>query len=252
MMVGHNTSTPDSHRYLVQMESWAAHYASYASRQRLATAPCVSPTLSVSFATTLHGIMTSAGDLSTPSCPEKIFEFQKFGDQQGVLYYLGTSRGCTLYKNPAVSGAVKVTTSSIGYGSVENVVGMERGDFCSQNLPNSWVCVELPLACTLQLSAYTISHDKFNAEAHFLRHWELQGLDPVTRAWVPIFEHKNDLTLHQECLQGAWHVSEDPKREGPSCRRFGAFRLLQIGPNSHGNHYLMMSSIELYGKVYEE
>jgi hypothetical protein len=150
-----------------------------------------------------------------------------------------------MYSNPAVQGALRVTASSLGYGAVENVVGIERGDFCSQNLPGSWVDIELPIACTLLPTTYTICHDKFDAEAHFLRNWNLMGLDPITHQWTVIKEHKNDTTLKPECLQGRWELDTRGKR-------YSGFRILQTGVNSHGNHYLMMSGVEFYGKVFEE
>ena len=59
--------------------------------------------------------------------------------------------------------------------------------------------------------------------------------------WESLVVHQNDKSLSTRTPSAAWAVR--------SCRPEGyrRFRLFLTGANSHGNHYLMASGVELYG-----
>jgi hypothetical protein len=260
---------------LVDIGAHIPAFAAFVQSQRLDVAPCTNDDISVSFESDRGGAATDAshetikamlgalGTVRARAVAERTFAFTGVvADHEGVLYFLGTSRGIKLYENPLLSGRVKVAASSIGYGALEGIVGDGPADFCTQNENLAWVSIELE--APLCISGYALHHDAYDPESHFLRSWELQGWraeqphsqgsgmscdDAVCggggscSGWDVLAAHHNDKSISQRCANAAWAVS--------SCRPEGyrRFRLLQTGANSHGNHYLMISGLELYGKL---
>jgi hypothetical protein len=89
---------------------------------------------------------------------------------------------------------------------------------------------------------YSLHHDAYDKDSHFLRNWELQGWRGGGEGeWDPLVAHNNDKSLSERTPSAAWAVR--------GCRQEGyrRLRLVLTGPNSHGNHYLMASGIEFYG-----
>lgn len=170
---------------------------------------------------------------------ERHFTFHSLSDHLGILYFLGTSRGIKLYENPHRTGKAKVTSSTLGYGKLEHVISESRADFCTHNVPNSWICVEVE--ASIYVKHYSFWHDSFDGEAHFLRNWDLQGWNEELQQWEVLRRHVVDKTIDERNPGAAWQVQ--------GCREEGyrKLRILQTGLNSHGNHYLMISGLEFYG-----
>jgi hypothetical protein len=248
---------------LVDIGAHIPAFCAFVTEQRLDVTPCVNHDIAVSFgppapltdATVMDPpLSTAEQDMTTlldafgmviaRSIVERRFEFDHLGDHRGVLYYLGTSRGIKAYENPVLLKRVDVSSSSVGYGRLEHVVSDGAADFCTHNESYAWVCVEIE--APLCLTYYALHHDAYDKESRFLRSWELQGWRserdaPGGHVWDALAVHHNDKTLTEHNPAGAWAVT--------GCRPDGykRFRVIQTGANSHGNHYLMLSALELYG-----
>eukprot|EP00760_Papus_ankaliazontas_P036151 PhM_4_TR8225/c0_g1_i1/m.5822 len=239
-------------RYLLQMEAWAAKYTEYVLAQRVVPTPCVQPNVAVSLPPDVEETLNNLGELISVN-PEKVFTYERVGDTKGIFYYFGSGRGCGMYNNPGLpGGAITVAASSLGYGNVESVVGHAFGDFCSQNEPSSWVTVSLPAGSRLALSHYTLVHDRFDTESHFLRHWVLEGWNETSNEYEVVDKRVDDTTLCPNVLHGVWAVSGTSGDGRLTRKYYQRFRLTMTDRNSHGNHYLMISNLELYGTLVEE
>jgi hypothetical protein len=244
----------------------AAPYAKFVAAQRLDLTPCVDremtfvpgtpiePTDDASSAAggtedvcvsveqrDILSRVRAFGAIAASTVQHRDLAFEAIGDHAGAMYFLGTSRGIRRYENPAISAEkrVSVDCSSLGYGRPEHIISDGAADFCTNNEPGSWagVTLEHPLC----VAHYVLQHDAFDRDAHFLRHWELQGFDDAEGEWATLSRHVNDRTISERAQGGAWVVTAG--RAGGYRR----FRVLQTGPNSQGNDYLMLSGFELYG-----
>jgi hypothetical protein len=167
-------------------------------------------------------------------------------DNRGLFYWLGTARGTRAWQNPHDSGALHVTLSSVGSGSVNRLVANlnvypDSGYYLhTSNQPNSWMAVALRDGVRVRPTGYVVSTDGVGASGNcLLRNWQLQGsVDGQT--WTTLRTHTDDGTLTQRTVSGYWPI------EGANAY-YAHVRLLQTGANSSGDNYLMATSLEVYG-----
>jgi hypothetical protein len=171
-------------------------------------------------------------------------------DSGGLFYWLGTARGTRAWQNPHDSGAVCVTLSSIGAGSVNRLVAHvapqanDKYYLITSNQPNSWMAVALRDGVRVRPTGYVVSTDGCRAYSNYLlRNWQLQGsVDGQT--WTTLRAHTNDGTLTQETMSAYWPI------EGVAADAYYAHvRLLQTGKNSSNHDDVMVASLEVYGDV---
>ena len=158
----------------------------------------------------------------------------------GVLAQLASTRGAN-FPNPHAAGLVEATWSSEGSGPVSLFVQHQHAapvQAHTSNAANSWMCVDLRRPVLLR--HYCLRHDK-QGGSYVLRNWVLQGSPSAAgEDWTVLRQHVGDNTLPAQSMAVAsWPVD--------SKGSFRRFRILQTGPNSNGNNYLMCSGIELYG-----
>jgi hypothetical protein len=155
-------------------------------------------------------------------------------------------RGTTEYVNPHTTRKVIVTASSLGggYCTLEKFIqhtppgGREYNG--TNEAPGSWVAVQLAVAVALK--RYDLRHGN-NWGGHVLRNWNLEGSNDGVE-WVVLRQHVNDTSLaEREHSTASWEV------DNPDGLAFSRFRIIMTGPNSSGNHHLMMMGLELYGRV---
>jgi hypothetical protein len=184
--------------------------------------------------------------------------FQSPFDKNGVLYYLGTKGGTREYQNPHTAGEVVAKMSSIAnnngpeHGAPERFVqhavhwgrGMRygAGRNLTDDLPNSWMSVDLGEGRTLVPNDYCLRHWEQHS-SHALRTWRFEGSIDGAK-WTVLRKHSNDQTIRAESLAvGAWKI--ESWRDHP--HGFRHFRIVQSGPNSESSNHLICSGIEIYG-----
>merc|ERR1711998_197859 len=103
----------------------------------------------------------------------------------------------------------------------------QRQSSTTQNLPWSWVELDLGWGRAMQVSHYCLCHGDKGA----LRNWELQGSDEGVH-WTTLRRHVHETTLGRQPWDSAdWVVDSD----GES---FRLLRVQQRGQNSKGTHDL--------------
>ena len=175
------------------------------------------------------------------------FDFQSNFDENGVLYYIGTSGGQENYQNPHESGKVVVSASSIVKGAAKIFVQHKHGSPISNytsDSPNSWFMVDLGVSRSLQLNHYCL-RSALHPNSHKLRNWRIEGSNDANK-FTCLRQHNNDSTLNTKSMSEAnWNVDE-----GDNFYRY--FRIFQNGKNSSNVNHLMCAGIELYGTLREE
>ena len=168
-------------------------------------------------------------------------------DNHGIIYYLATAGGTRPWTNPHDAGVVTVTKSSGGSGTLGQFVANVAPDasqtyFATGNSAPSWIAVSLqskrvkPTGYVLSIGSYSLAYGH-----HFPRHWRLEGSNDGA-TWTSLRAHTNDTTLSQTNVTGYWPVEAQ-------AGSFTHFRILQTGPNSNGDNYLMATSFEVYGEL---
>lgn len=158
---------------------------------------------------------------------------------KGVIYYLATNFSKSEWKNPSLTGSIKVSFSSIEKGKTHNLVDLEPQDCWSMDIPASWVAIDLRQG-KLILTHFTLRHGG-SSKMDTLRSWIIQACDNDGDRWVEISRHSNDASLHGPFGMHTFKVTTEQQRP------FRQFRILQNGHNSGNSNFLSLSYIELYG-----
>ena len=175
-----------------------------------------------------------------------MFEY-KTSFQDGLLEHIGTLGGKAPYSNPHTLTLVVATRSSNHNCSAADFVGREKEGSWTNNIPQSWMAVDIGATRTLQVNHYCLRHGSGD-DNHVLRHWELQGSNDGLN-WTVLRQHSNDTSMGTTAYcEGHWEVNS-PASNTP----YRHFRILQTGKNSgwQGNpdDCLLCCGIELYGKL---
>jgi len=132
---------------------------------------------------------------------------------------------------------VKVTSSSIGAGSLGSITGNKSGvPFYTRSETNSWIQIQFDFS--IRPTQYTLG--TFNdGNGDFPQNWRFEGSNGIL--WTTITHHRDDKTLDEDKLSHTWEVD---------CQDyFTAVRILQDGPNAIGRRYLQVCGVEIYGDV---
>jgi len=172
------------------------------------------------------------------------FNYVSDFDENGLLYWIGTSGKTKEYSNPAFDGKVEVSRSSndpSGKDDVRHAAGRDTRRCLTNNRPGQWFMFDLK-DYSIAPSYYSIQN--WETGSHTLRNWELQASND-TQHWQTIKAHENDTSLKErKGATASWPIE-------PVDNAFRYFRIYQTGKNSSGNHYLMLSGFEVYGTVFD-
>jgi hypothetical protein len=177
--------------------------------------------------------IVEASDVNTSSLTEV---------PKGVIYFLATNAGRSEWKNPSLTGSIKVSCSSIEKGKIHNFVDLEPQDCWSMDIPASWVSIDLRQGRLIP-SHFTLRHGG-NSKMDTLRNWLIQACENDGDRWIEISRHSNDASLQGAFGMYTWKITSDLQRP------FRQFRILQTGHNSGNSNFLSLSYIELYGHYF--
>jgi hypothetical protein len=161
----------------------------------------------------------------------------------GVLHYIGTHGNKESFTNPALRGRVRVSCSSQAKGNVVDILNEQANEYWSEDVPSSWVAINLGSSRSLIAKAYSLRHGS-SSKADALRHWTLQGSTDA-KNWTVLRRHQDDNSLNGPFAFAAWNIDA-------STTAYRYFRVLQTGKNSSNNNFLSLSGIELYGDLFDK
>lgn len=196
----------------------------------------------------------------TPS--ELVYNFDF--DENGLFNFLGTEGKKKLWQNPHLVGQVQAFASSIGFGSIHELVGRKCVNLRSLNEPFSFFGVDLGEDRKFLPTCYTIMNR--NASTYSLMNWHFEGSNDKLnwtildrRVYLPDqlentgYDHEevNEEiidSLLQKQGTNTWGVDQNVFNDIPD-EGFRYFRIIQISPNSSGTDNLALSCFEIYGKI---
>ena len=182
----------------------------------------------------LSTLKSFLGTTNTTSSTVKELAYSLDGDNNGLCYFLGTSKSVAAWRNPQ-NIDLAVTASAIGAGSVESLIDRQASEFYTPSSADSWVKLTL-FNGDLKCKYYSIRNR--SSSDHYLRSWKLQGSNNDSN-WVDIDVQINNTTLNNPSQWLSLPVT--------TTSTYKQFRLLMTGQNSAGYSYLCIGEIELYG-----
>jgi len=197
--------------------------------------------------------------------PKTSFDYNYDFDENGVFYFLSTEGGRKIWQNSHLIGQVQAFASSIGFGTVQDLVGRKCVNLRTLNEPFSFFGVDLGEGRKILPTCYTIMNR--NSSTHVLMNWHFEGSNDKLnwtildrRVYMPSQLDSGDVqenyqvdddiieSLCQKQATNTWGIDQnvynDIDDEG-----FRFFRIIQISPNSSGSDNLAMSCFEVYGKI---
>uniref|UniRef100_A0A2P2L4M6 BTB/POZ domain-containing protein At2g30600 isoform X1 n=3 Tax=Rhizophora mucronata TaxID=61149 RepID=A0A2P2L4M6_RHIMU len=170
------------------------------------------------------------------------------GDNNGVLYFAGTSYGKHQWVNPVLVKRITVTASTpiSRYTDPKAVVSRVyqetsfAGPRMEDGCKHSWWMVDIGQDHQLMCNYYTLRQDGSRA---YLRFWSLQG-SPDGRTWTCLRVHDDDQTICKPGQFASWPIS------GPNALLpFRFFRVVLTGPTADSSNLwnLCIGYLELYG-----
>jgi hypothetical protein len=121
-------------------------------------------------------------------------------------------------------------------GMMFNIGSTAKGFGYTKDEVNSWIKIELK-TITLIPQNYKVQ----NLSGCYPRTWRLEGSND-DQTWTTLREHTNDTTLSDNKKVETFPLSANNVA-------FKFFRLIQTGKNSRGDNYLLLSGVELFGKI---
>jgi hypothetical protein len=203
----------------------------------------------VSFAKNYQFTVQAINDLgdgveSDPSAPFvidpiKTFVFARDFDDNGMIYWLGTDFGTSKrFRNPATTGKIEVTCSSMNSGTPELATGRVDTEFNTYNTSKSWIMINLKNFAIIP-TRYCIKHGGTSLKPDYMRNWELLGSKDAMD-WILLRKHANDDSGF------SWDITDKDED-------YSYFKLLQTGKTSRGTDYLEVRGFfEIYGRLVRE
>jgi hypothetical protein len=184
--------------------------------------------------------LTRRCDQIVGECTGTLVSFQSGSPLNGIIRYLTKSAGGNLCDR----GIVNATSSSLKPDRPDrvasNVVDLDtEDDFCSDNFPGQWICLEFK-SHRVQISDYSIRSFRLGQFFAHPKSWVLEGSSD-NQNWIELDRRFNNDQLNGALLSATFHVTTS------AFYRF--IRLRQTDVNHHGTHWLVFSAFELFGRV---
>ena len=190
----------------------------------------------------------------------KEFQYSYDFDENGALFYLGSSGRRRVWQNPHILGQVEAFCSCIASGSAENFVGRSLSNCRTIDEPASFFGVDLGLDRKLLPTYYTLRNR--GSSTYVLLTWQFEGSNDK-EAWTVLDARNYQSTnpddnerLQREIEQfkqrgGAmtFSVDLDQYKQGLGFGGYRYFRIVQTSKNSGSSNSLCLSGFELYGRV---
>lgn len=164
-------------------------------------------------------------------------------DKKGVLYYIATEEYREEWKNPHLTYMVQAEWSSLEKGSVECIFEKEPRECWSQDVPSSWLQIDLGPSKSLRITHYTLRHGS-NSKQDLIRNWILKASSDG-KEYDTLKRHKDDESLVTPFGSKTWSIHGCKKR-------YRYFKIVQIGHNSSKHNFLSLSGVEFYGELIYE
>ena len=165
--------------------------------------------------------------------------FVSYGDDNGVIYHLGSASHTQAYVNPANTLVTIAIGAQTLIGNTANSIDRENSQWHSNSQQaNNWISYDLGANNSLQPNFYTIKGR--DADVHHPRNWQLQASNDNS-TWQTLDNQINNTSINRL----TWF-----SQAILTTQQFRYFRVLLTGVGSNNDYYLVFNEIEFYGTLY--
>jgi hypothetical protein len=178
------------------------------------------------------------GSFGSASVSSRSFRLE--GDPfDGIFAFFGREA----HGNPALAGVLSITSSSgdpAHSGDLPRLLDRDwRGCWISQDKPDSWIMIDF-CARTIMITHYSLKTYHCAVGYSHLSNWDLEGY--CQDRWVPIDQQRDNHDLN-----GRSKVHTFELQQPSTC---SAIKIIQKGTNHHGDNYLILRAIEIFGELF--
>ena len=145
-------------------------------------------------------------------------------------------------------GIVDVTASSADGGSdyhPKNVVELgTNSSYCSNNDEDSWICYDFKERRVIPTS-YSVRSERSGPGWYHLKSWVIEVSNDGS-SWTEIDRRDNNNDLNGSYATANFNISKVPSES------FRFFRLRQTEKNHRGDYFVWISSLEIFGTLFEK
>jgi hypothetical protein len=171
----------------------------------------------------------------------RVSEFlpSSYSPWNGIISYLTRKFGGNVHD----SNVVAITASS-NNGNFEKYAAdlAVNNCFCSMNTPNSWICYDFKRR-KIMATHYSI-RSYFNGSRgnNHPKDWVVEGSNDGI-SWTEIDRREDNSDLNASNVTKTFAITRSVEVR--------MIRLRQVGANHFGHHYLLLSSLEIFGSLIE-
>ena len=179
----------------------------------------------------------------------QLFQYDKNYDQNGILYWLGTNNHTEKYENPCLKGLVKLDSSKVGIGKIEDMVDRREETNSYQyngwsgpmigREKNAWFTIDFGENLKIMPTCYTLQH--CCSAYGLMRGWNFEGSNDG-KNWVSIRRHFNDKSIQYENTIVTFQIDD-------CSDHYRYFRIYSTQKQHHGWWEITASLLEIYGHV---
>ena len=180
-----------------------------------------------------------------PALGGREFVYDSSKPLEGVIAHLTRECGGNVHDK----GIVNVTASSVYNDDSDyhpkNAVDLGTDSlYCSKNEKDTWICYDFKERCVIPTSYSVRSQGNGPGNSH-LKSWVIEVSNDGS-SWTEIDRRDNNNDLNDKYATANFKISKVPSES------FRFFRLKQTGPNHRGYDYLAISSLEIFGTLFEK
>ena len=173
------------------------------------------------------------------------------GDENDILYWLGTNKGAGAWANPALGSLLTMSASSVLSDAptsngpdllTDRIVNGNSNVAHTKNTDiNPWFVFDMSTS-GYKFVLTDIAYRGRLSAAHLPRNWAFQGSnDGVT--WVNLTINENETAINGDVWYTEQAIDHPP---------YNQFRMLQTGLNASSDTFLVVGEIQLYGLGYPD
>ena len=175
--------------------------------------------------------------------PGTEFSYDAFSPLNGIIAHFTREYGGNVHEK----GVVNVTSSSVYYSGAEanNAVDLEgESYFISKDEVDTWICYDFK-QWRVAPTSYTIKTYSSGTGWHHLKSWVFE-VSHDGDSWETVDRRDNNNDLNNSSVTRNFAVSSTGQ-EG-----YRYIRLRQTGPNHHGDYWVEIASLEIFGGLSNE
>jgi len=174
------------------------------------------------------------------------FIYKGDGDNGGLIYWLGTAKHTTRFRNPHDRGLIAITSSGMAIGTESTLVSRKRVQCMTSPSKDSWISLDIGARKSFAPTHISLCNGSSSPGADLIN-WVIEGYDEAIRMWVILRRSSGPNALPSPHGAATWEIEGAGER---SQKGYRFLRLRSTGSNESASTGLPICALELYGRLF--